>query len=47
MLTEHSAIEEYPGKDCIFWGKKKINNEGEVLVPLKLMRKVNPKWSGE
>lgn len=27
-----------------FWWKINNNNEGEAMVPLKLMRKVNPKW---
>lgn len=30
-----------------FWKKKDNNKEGEVMIPLKLMRKVNPKWLGE
>lgn len=40
-LREHSDMGEYPGKKCIL--EKQNNNEGELMVLLKLVRKVNPK----
>lgn len=44
-LTEYSDIEDDAGKEFIL--EKYKNNELIVVVPLKLMWKANPEWSGE